>query len=193
MTLHVVRCDAVEPQPWKNGGGLTRELLAWPSREDWALRLSVADIRADGPFSAFPGVDRWFAVLEGAGVLLALPGGARRTETGDPVLAFPGEAAPLCELLDGPTRDLNVMIRRGAGHGGMRRANLDEDFASRSSFRALFAADALTLQIDGTDAARVPAMALVWADGGAHGVWRIASDAERTPRAWWVHFEPRPA
>jgi len=222
MTLHLVRCDALEPQPWKNGGGLTRELLAWPAREDWALRLSVADIRADGPFSAFPGVDRWFAVLEGAGVLLALPGGARRTETGDAVLAFPGEAAPLCDLLDGPTRDLNLMIRRDTGHGGMRRADLGEDFASRSRLRALFAADALTLQIDGADAARVPAMALIWADGGAtsetsglrpavfaqghesgafgsaaarraHGVWRIASDAERPPRAWWIHFEPRPA
>ena len=78
--MNLVRCDALEPQPWRNGGGLTRELLAWPSRDDWALRISVADIRADGPFSAFPGVDRWFAVLEGDGVLLALPEGRRSVE-----------------------------------------------------------------------------------------------------------------
>ena len=72
--MNLLRCDAVEPQSWKNGGGLTRELLAWPARDGWALRISVADIRADGPFSAFAGVDRWFAVLEGNGVRLVLPG-----------------------------------------------------------------------------------------------------------------------
>jgi environmental stress-induced protein Ves len=191
MTLHVVRCDAVEPQPWKNAGGLTRELLAWPSRDDWALRLSVADIRADGPFSAFDGIDRWFAVLQGAGVLLVLPGGKEAVVPDAPPLQFRGEAAPHCELLNGPTRDLNLMLRRGAGRGAMLPAVAGEAFAPRSAFRALFAVDALTLQIDGSDAARLPAMALLWADGGAHGVWRIA--AEAPVRAFWIHFEPRPA
>lgn len=195
MTLNLLRCDAVAPQPWKNGGGLTRELLAWPSPTrdggGWALRLSVADIRADGPFSAFPGVDRWFAVLEGAGVQLALPEGRRTVGPESAPLHFRGEAAPPCELLDGPTRDLNLMIRRDAGRSAMQRAHAGEDFASRTAFRALFTADALTLQIDGADAARVPAMALLWADGGAHGTWRLA--AETPPRAWWIHFEPRPA
>ena len=61
------------PQPWRNGGGVTRELLAWPDGGDWRVRVSVADIDADGPFSAFPGVERWFAVLEGAGVALRSP------------------------------------------------------------------------------------------------------------------------
>ena len=60
------------PQPWRNGGGVTRELLCLPagSGNDWTLRISVADIDADGPFSPFPGVTRWFAVLDGAGVRL---------------------------------------------------------------------------------------------------------------------------
>lgn len=190
MTLHVVRTDAVEPQPWRNGGGLTRELLAWPARDAWSLRVSVADIRADGPFSAFPGVDRWFAVLEGAGVRLGLGGGGQAVQAGAAPLHFAGEAAPRCALLDGPTRDLNLMVRREAGRGAMRRARDGEDFAPRDAFRALFTADALTLQVDGADAARVPAMALLWAAGGGHGVWRIAADAP--PRAWWIHFEPRP-
>ena len=51
---------------WRNGGGRTRELLAWPDAADWKVRVSVADVESDGPFSAFPGVQRWFAVLEGA-------------------------------------------------------------------------------------------------------------------------------
>jgi environmental stress-induced protein Ves len=191
MTLQVVRTDAVEPQPWKNGGGLTRELLAWPTRENWALRISVADVRADGPFSAFPGVDRWFAVIEGAGVQLALPesaGGRRRAEPEGEPLHFAGEAGPYAELLDGPTRDLNLMVRRDAGRGEMLSAAGGAAFASRRRFRALFVADACRLQIDGADALELPAFALAWADGGAHGVWRIAADA--AVRAWWIHFEP---
>jgi hypothetical protein len=190
MTLHLVRADAVEPQPWRNGGGLTRELLAWPRRDDWALRISVADIRADGPFSAYPGVDRAFAVVDGHGVLLAWPEGAERVAPDDAALCFRGEAAPHCELLDGPTRDLNLMWRRDAGQGALERAEVGREFAHRAPLRALFAADGCTLQIGGADALRLPAFALAWADGGAHGVWRVA--AEAPVRAWWMTFEPRP-
>ncbi|MDW3472061.1 HutD family protein [Escherichia coli] len=25
-------------QPWRNGGGVTRQLLAWPDDENWLLR-----------------------------------------------------------------------------------------------------------------------------------------------------------
>ena len=66
--LAVVALMSAAPQPWRNGGGVTRELLAGRT-EDWSVRLSVADIERDGPFSAFAGVDRWFAVLSGAGVV----------------------------------------------------------------------------------------------------------------------------
>ena len=193
MTLRVVHCDEVAPQPWKNGGGLTRELLAWPAAgthgNDWALRISVADIRAGGPFSAYAGIERWFAVLEGAGVRLVLPDGKRCVEAGDAPLQFAGEAAPPCELLDGPTRDLNLMFRRDAGRGAMQRAQAGEAFAPHSRFRALFAAEALTLQLDGDDAGalRVPAFALAWSER-AQGIWRIAADAP--VRAWWLYFEP---
>lgn len=188
--MRLVRCDAVEPQAWRNGGGLTRELLAWPAHDAWALRISVADIRADGPFSAFPGVDRWFAVLQGAGVVLSLPEGRRSAEPLDAPLAFRGEAAPGCELLDGMTRDLNLMVRRDAGRGAMQLARAGEDFGVRSRFRALFSADALTLQRDGADLLQLPPMSLAWDDGGVHGVWRIV--AETPVRAFWMHFEGRP-
>src|SRR5258706_8972671 len=61
----LLRVNDIAPAPWRNGGGLTRELLAWPDRSDWIVRISVAEILASGPFSEFPGVDRWFAVLHG--------------------------------------------------------------------------------------------------------------------------------
>ena len=66
--------------PWRNGGGVTRELLAWPDPHDWLLRVSVADIHASGPFSKFPGVDRWFAVLAGGAVSIETAGAAPRRQ-----------------------------------------------------------------------------------------------------------------
>ena len=64
----IIEADAVTPQAWRNGGGQTRELLAWPSAADWSLRISRADIERSGPFSAFAGVQRWFEVLSGNAV-----------------------------------------------------------------------------------------------------------------------------
>jgi environmental stress-induced protein Ves len=118
-TVRLADCPFV---PWRNGGGRTRELLAWPAASDWLLRVSVAEIEADGPFSAYAGIDRCFAVLDGAGVVLTLPQGDVRLTAGDGALSFAGEAAPACRLIDGPTRDLNLMVRRSAGAASMRRA-----------------------------------------------------------------------
>ena len=50
-----------------NGGGVTRELLAWPTASEWTVRLSVADITRDGPFSAFAGIDRALRGADGCG------------------------------------------------------------------------------------------------------------------------------
>lgn len=110
--------DELTPMPWKNGGGTTREIAAWPPAAgldafDW--RLSIADIAADGPFSAFPGIDRQIVLLDGDGVRLHARDGSfdhRLVAVGEP-FAFAGEATVEATLLGGPTRDFNVMTRRG--------------------------------------------------------------------------------
>ena len=119
--MNLVRLADCPFVPWRNGGGRTRELLAWPAATGWLVRVSVAEIEASGPFSAFLGVDRCFAVLEGDGVDLALPGGPVRLRPGDAAACFAGEAAPHCALTGGPTRDLNLMVRRDAGRASMQR------------------------------------------------------------------------
>ncbi|HWW27823.1 MAG TPA: HutD family protein, partial [Caulobacter sp.] len=78
---------------------------------DW--RVSLADVAADGPFSAFPGVDRVLTMIAGDGLVLEIDGQPVRLEPGAP-LVFPGEAAVMARLTAGPIRDLNVMVRRGA-------------------------------------------------------------------------------
>jgi environmental stress-induced protein Ves len=188
MTLHTVRCDQVEPQAWRNGGGQTRELLAWPGHGDWQLRISVADIHRDGPFSAYPGVERWFAVVEGAGVVLSFAHERHSLDADSVPLRFVGEDAPGCDLLDGPTRDLNLMVQRQHGHATLQRAEPGVDFQPHGTVHALFCADALTLQIDGSDACTLAPFTLVWSAGGGQGLWRIRSDSER-PRAWWMRFQ----
>lgn len=124
MTLNVVRLDDVAPQRWRNGGGVTRELLTWPNANDWTLRVSVADIEKDGPFSAFPGVQRWIVALTGAGMALGEPFNVQ-LEQGLPLYSFDGRFDPMCTLTDGPTRDLNLMIRSERASGWLCRMVLD--------------------------------------------------------------------
>lgn len=131
-------------RPWDNGGGVTRDLVA--GGDPWRWRLSLADIAADGPFSAYPGVERWFAVAEGAGVELTIGGVAAVIRPLDPPLVFDGAAAPHCRLLDGPVRALNLMLR--GARGVMRRAGTGVTWSEDWPLRGHFANGALTLDWD---------------------------------------------
>ena len=122
---HIALADA-RPMPWKNGGGTTRELLAWPlGAAQWHWRISVAQVDADGPFSIFEGVQRWFAVLDGAGVELALgQGGAvhmQRLTSKSEAFCFDGALPVNCTLIDGPTQDFNLMVRSAYARAQMQR------------------------------------------------------------------------
>ena len=138
----LTRVADVAPQPWRNGGGATRELLRIPDDDDWALRLSLADIERDGPFSAFPGTQRWFAVVQGEGVTLRFGNHAHVLTLDSPALLFDGAAAPHCTLTHGATRDLNLMLRGTSGT--LQRAAAgqawDEEFDQRG-FLALSAGE----------------------------------------------------
>lgn len=121
LHIHVAGCT---PQLWKNGGGVTRELLAWPNAHEWQLRISVADITQNGAFSSFTDVQRSFAVIEGAGVRLKFTNRLEVVTQDSEPLQFEGAEAPYCELLDGSTRDLNVMCKTG------RKIKLDKAYSS---------------------------------------------------------------
>jgi uncharacterized protein len=118
---NVVHLADIPATPWRNGGGVTRELAMWPDAGDWAWRMSVADVDKSGPFSKFEGIERWFAVLEGAGVQLDVAGVPHRVTTADAPLFFDGAATTGCELIDGKTRDFNLMVRRGSEPSRMVR------------------------------------------------------------------------
>ena len=184
MTLHLVDLHACEPQPWRNGGGLTRELLAWPSAAHWQLRISVARIDRDGAFSSFAGLQRWFAVLHGEGVRLDLPRGVLSITRDDEPLAFDGEAAPMCTLLEGPTEDLNLMARRDAGLARMQRAQPGSGIDRPTRWRGLFAVQSALLDI-GDHTESVAAGTLAWTDDPEAPPWLL----HRASRAYWLTLE----
>jgi len=188
MTGTLIRVADVPPQPWRNGGGLTRELLAWPAGGDWRVRVSVADIAADGPFSSYPGVDRWFVVLDGAGVELTIDGRAHRLQRHDGPLHFAGAAATTCRLLDGPTRDLNLMLRDA--RGAMAPVVDGEPWEPHASRCALFAARAGHCRSE-TATQAVPAGALLWFERAPASLTFLPDEPGRVP-GWWLAAATRP-
>ena len=189
--LTIVPLAGAAPQPWRNGGGVTRELLAWPAPAAWTLRISVAQIGCDGPFSAFADVERWFAVVHGAGVTLQFDGGCHTLTVGSAPLCFDGAAPPACTLTGGPTEDLNLMLRRQAGHGAMQCARPGVDWCSPAALRALYCSGPAQLQINGRHVADLAAAALVWHPYAAGQTWRIHA-ANATTLAWWMSFDAQP-
>lgn len=195
MTVSIVHLNDVTPQRWRNGGGVTRELVAWPDAPNWLMRLSVADIERDGPFSAFPGIKRWFAVLHGSGVRL----GAETSVlgVGDTPFQFDGALAPDCALIDGPTRDLNLMIQRDRATGWMHRVMTDFNWPREadcrpdvSEVRGVFSMAGCVLDCLGETRIDVPAMSVAWdRNAPVDARWCVTNQA---PDALTFAFSCRP-
>ena len=101
--------------PWKNGGGLTREILKVPAdgeaEFDW--RLSLATIERPGPFSSFEDYDRTLVLVRGAGVELDFGAHGRAIlRAPGQLAAFDGAWVTSCTLIDGPSSDLNLIISK---------------------------------------------------------------------------------
>lgn len=120
MTLKLRSAAEYAVTPWKNGGGTTREVAAAGKPDDggplgdFLWRISLADVAAAGPFSAFEGYDRVITLVRGAGMVLTIDGVEHRVDAAFEPLAFSGGSRTDCELIDGPIVDFNVMTRSGA-------------------------------------------------------------------------------
>jgi environmental stress-induced protein Ves len=119
--MEIIRFADLEPEPWRNGGGVTRELVSHPlaaSAQDgvWDWRVSIADLTKAGDFSPFPGMERVLTVVEGELLLLNVGGSEHPLEKYRP-FRFSGEAASSATLPTGDIRNLNVITRAGAYKG----------------------------------------------------------------------------
>lgn len=192
--LRLIRIADVPATPWRNGGGSTRELLAWPSADNWAVRLSVAEIARDGPFSTYPGVDRLFAVLCGIGVRLAWPDGRRLDLTpASAPLAFDGADPPEAQLLGGgATQDLNLMLRHGRLTGCLLRALPGVAWASAAPLRGVLSLGAARVHRQGQPSLDLPQGSLAFETLDPANLkqlsWQL--DAPADVVAFWIAAVP---
>ena len=187
MTWQLIRLPDAVASPWRNGGGVTRELVAWPiGGADWTWRISVAEVATSGPFSRFEGVQRWFAVLSGNGVSLQLAGTEHRLTAASAPLQFDGGVAVDCRLLDGPTQDLNLMVRQDRASARMQRIAGTQQFVARTAKVLAVYAEAGGAQLrDEQGSFTVPAQCLAW-----HSVPAGTQVEVTAPGAVWMEIEP---
>jgi environmental stress-induced protein Ves len=152
----IVRLDSLPASPWRNGGGVTRELACAPraAGRGFAWRISVADIEQPGPFSAFDGYHRRLVLLDGTGLYLASHGQptARLNLPGDQHV-FDGGDAVKATLCAGACRVINIMTAHDV----------------RATWTVRLLRDASVAAIDGAFIL-LPAQAL-WRADGALDVW----------------------
>ncbi|MGC4009248.1 MAG: HutD family protein [Pseudomonas sp.] len=109
--VRILRAADYPAMPWKNGAGTTREIVrdAGDGLEGFGWRVSIADVGAPGPFSAFTGYQRVISVLEGEGMRLKVEGADSRDLRALDAFAFDGASAVDCTLLGGAIRDFNLI------------------------------------------------------------------------------------
>lgn len=128
------------PAPWRNGGGVTRQIASGklgaagepvPATGDqWDWRLSIADVESEGDFSAFDGMTRILTVIEGGTLAITVDGATQQLEKFRP-LRFDGGAATSARLPAGPIRDLNLMVRTGSVKGRVAIVEFSEEHPVR--------------------------------------------------------------
>jgi hypothetical protein len=143
-TVTLIRGADLVAAPWKNGGGVTREVAAFPEQagmDAFVWRVSVADVAQAGPFSRFEGIDRTLVLLAGAGMVLDETVGAQVLKSHAlaqslDIARFEGEVHIDARLIDGATRDFNLMVRRDVAQGELDVWRSDATQRSQRMFSA---------------------------------------------------------
>jgi environmental stress-induced protein Ves len=118
--MEIIRFADLKPEPWRNGGGVTRQIAGHScgSGRDggWDWRVSLAEVSKACDISQFPAMERALTVVEGELLLLTVDGAEQPVEKYRP-FRFPGGAATTCALPTGDVRNLDVITRQGKYKG----------------------------------------------------------------------------
>ena len=122
--MEIIRYAELKPVPWRNGGGVTREVARFPQHsgpgaaaaDGWDWRVSIAEVTRAGAFSRFAGMERVLTVVEGELLALTVDGVEHPLEKYRPY-RFSGDAEAAGALPTGDIRDLNVITRTGSFKG----------------------------------------------------------------------------
>ena len=119
--MKIVRCVDWTDTPWRNGGGVMHEIVQCPGADGALLwSVGVADIVSPGPFSHFPGMDRFTALLTGGGLELEVDGQAMAVSAEMRLIFYPGDRPTRCVPVAPPLQVLNLMVARGHAKVFMR-------------------------------------------------------------------------
>lgn len=107
--------ETYRKMPWRNGRGFTLEIAREPATgEDFAWRLSLADIEADGEFSAYPGYRRALVLVAGKSLHLRFrEHGERLLDPSRRGARFEGNWQTHCAVPKGRCTDLSLIVRKG--------------------------------------------------------------------------------
>lgn len=175
MSLQRFNLVDLPAMPWKNGGGVTREIVCQPPGADmdsFDWRVSIAHIASDGPFSSFVGIDRVITLLNGGGVhLLGDDGKVNHClDTPWAPFSFAGETAIQARLLAGDCHDFNVMTRRAACSASLQVLRIACDWAVTPE--GLLMAVQGSWKLEGPSALTLsPQQGVWWSD--ADTAWRM--------------------
>ncbi len=104
------------PTPWKNGRGVTEDVLLLPqgaTHENFDIRISRAPIVDESQFSPFPGIDRTITRLGENPLVLRFEDGEEVALGHLSPYRFDSASAPSSQLPGGASQVMNVMTRRG--------------------------------------------------------------------------------
>jgi uncharacterized protein len=153
-SLRVLHPGDYRVMPWRNGLGTTTEIAIAPpgaALDAFVWRVSVAEIGASGPFSAFPGYDRVLTQIEGAPMTLSHDGGGgeHRLALLEPY-RFAGERATRCTLDAPPARDFNVMVRRDLARADVFVRTLEKGAWGRAEASLVYVLrGSVSVEVDG--------------------------------------------
>jgi environmental stress-induced protein Ves len=172
MPIHFFERAQLHASPWKNGGGVTREIACHPpsaNMQDFDWRISIAHIASDSDFSVFTGVDRVITLLDGGGVQLSSADDSVLHVLDTPLqpFTFSGDVEVHGRLLDGDCHDLNVMTRRAVYQAEVRVLRRHETLLPAPAGLLMAIRGSWQVRADGTDTARGQQHTL----GAQTGLW----------------------
>ncbi len=140
-SVRFFNCATLAPEPWANGGGVTRTIARGPEDDagiPW--RVSLATLSGAAKFSQFAGFDRTLVLLDDGAVDLHSQDGQLTARAGQPV-QFSGDLHVWVTLPARPVLALNVMTRRQTCRATVR--------VTTHSLRVTPTASQLLLSVDG--------------------------------------------
>ncbi|WP_052460876.1 HutD/Ves family protein [Microbacterium gorillae] len=125
--MRLLRRSERTPRPWKNGLGVSHDVLVGEAQDtgaDAPWLISIATVSGDVAFSRYDDADRALMPLHPAGLDLVIEGESVHVPQ-YAVLDFSGERSISVEHLSEPREDLGVIVDRRHASGSLVRLDVD--------------------------------------------------------------------